>query len=181
MVITLVKGPVFELIWTKGRTYHEQQQGGTNLQHPIKGSIMIFIGCFSWACFMILQVKCFSPSYVLHEIFYGSHNITPSCSPGNHTKNIPCWALSYSLGMPVRLTRRRCSGASDGKGKNCHLVNKLGRQITSSSLQCKNIKLTLYSSTICHRCSDFLQVYEHLWSYLTNHTGIIYHQRGYIT
>ncbi|GLT73027.1 hypothetical protein SLA2020_449150 [Shorea laevis] len=55
MIITLVKGPVIELIWTKGRTYHEQQQGETNLQHSIKGAIMISIGCFGWACFMILQ------------------------------------------------------------------------------------------------------------------------------
>jgi hypothetical protein len=69
MVITLVKGPVLELIWTKGKVYQEHQQGGTNLQQSIKGSIMISIGCFGWACFMILQVKCFSPSYVLQKNF----------------------------------------------------------------------------------------------------------------
>ncbi|KAB1224030.1 hypothetical protein CJ030_MR2G004472 [Morella rubra] len=55
MVITLVKGPIIELIWTKGKTNHEQQSGGIDLQHSIKGAIMITIGCFSWACFMVLQ------------------------------------------------------------------------------------------------------------------------------
>ncbi|KAF5476007.1 hypothetical protein F2P56_007754 [Juglans regia] len=55
MVITLVKGPIIELMWTKGRSGHQQQSGGANLQHSIKGAIMITIGCFSWACFMILQ------------------------------------------------------------------------------------------------------------------------------
>ncbi|XP_041025930.1 WAT1-related protein At2g37460-like [Juglans microcarpa x Juglans regia] len=55
MVITLVKGPIIELMWTKGRSGHQQQSSGANLQHSIKGSIMITIGCCSWACFMILQ------------------------------------------------------------------------------------------------------------------------------
>ncbi|KAG6643122.1 hypothetical protein CIPAW_09G188300 [Carya illinoinensis] len=55
IVITLVKGPIIELMWTKGRSGHQQQSGGANLQHSIKGSIMITIACFSCACFMILQ------------------------------------------------------------------------------------------------------------------------------
>lgn len=57
MVITMVKGPVLELIWTKGKTNHDQQNNGTNLHHSITGAIMITIGCFSWACFVNLQVK----------------------------------------------------------------------------------------------------------------------------
>ncbi|KAM3736811.1 hypothetical protein ACB098_09G009400 [Castanea mollissima] len=55
MVITLARGPVLELIWTKGKTNHDQQNNGTNLHHSIKGAIMITIGCFSWACFVNLQ------------------------------------------------------------------------------------------------------------------------------
>ncbi|XP_041025931.1 WAT1-related protein At2g37460-like isoform X1 [Juglans microcarpa x Juglans regia] len=55
MVMTLVKGPIIELMWTKGKSGQQQQSGGTNLQHSIKGSIMITIGCCSWACFMVLQ------------------------------------------------------------------------------------------------------------------------------
>ncbi|CAN4116907.1 unnamed protein product [Withania somnifera] len=39
MIMTLVRGPIVELFWTKGTA----------------SSIMITIGCFSWAAFMILQ------------------------------------------------------------------------------------------------------------------------------
>ena len=57
MVMTLIKGPVLEPFWAHGSNAHNQQTIGSNLQHAIKGSVMILIGCFSWACFMILQVS----------------------------------------------------------------------------------------------------------------------------
>ena len=56
MVMTVVKGPVIELMWTKGTGGSKSQSGGISLAHSIKGSLMITVGCFSWACFMILQV-----------------------------------------------------------------------------------------------------------------------------
>ncbi|KAG4913327.1 hypothetical protein AAZX31_19G159600 [Glycine max] len=55
MVMTLIKGPVLDLFGTHTSNTHNQQNGGVNLQHAIKGSVMITIGCFSCACFMILQ------------------------------------------------------------------------------------------------------------------------------
>ncbi|XP_054803990.1 WAT1-related protein At2g37460-like [Prosopis cineraria] len=55
MVMTLMKGPVLELFGTHGNSSNSHYTGRANLQHAIKGSIMITIGCFSWACFMILQ------------------------------------------------------------------------------------------------------------------------------
>lgn len=55
MIMTLVRGPIVELFWTKGNASHESQSVGLNLSHAIKGSIMITIGCSSWAAFMILQ------------------------------------------------------------------------------------------------------------------------------
>ncbi|CAL0326827.1 unnamed protein product [Lupinus luteus] len=55
MVMTLLKGPILHFFGTHGNINHNQQNGGTNLQHVIKGSIMITIGCFSWAGFMVLQ------------------------------------------------------------------------------------------------------------------------------
>ncbi|CAL0310426.1 unnamed protein product [Lupinus luteus] len=55
MVMTLLKGPIVEFFGTHGNNSHNQQNGGSNLQHAIKGSIMITIGCFSWAGFMVLQ------------------------------------------------------------------------------------------------------------------------------
>lgn len=55
MLMTLLKGPVIDLIWTRASNHHQLQQGATNAQHPVKGSIMMALGCFSWACFMNFQ------------------------------------------------------------------------------------------------------------------------------
>lgn len=55
MLMTLVKGTVLELPWTKG---HDQQHSTSALtkQNPIKGALMITIGCVCWAGFVNLQV-----------------------------------------------------------------------------------------------------------------------------
>ncbi|KAL5546296.1 hypothetical protein UlMin_005983 [Ulmus minor] len=56
MVMTLFKGPILHLFWTKATAAHTgQSAGGTSLADTIKGSIMITIGCFCWAAFMNLQ------------------------------------------------------------------------------------------------------------------------------
>ncbi|XP_076952950.1 WAT1-related protein At2g37460-like [Bidens hawaiensis] len=55
MVMTLMKGPIIELFWTKERTYHEVANQGVDLRHSLKGAIMIAVGCFSWSGFMVLQ------------------------------------------------------------------------------------------------------------------------------
>lgn len=57
-VMTLMKGPVLELFWTDGRINHEAAaKNGTDLHDSIKGGLMIVVGCFSYACFVILQVS----------------------------------------------------------------------------------------------------------------------------
>ncbi|XP_022747014.1 WAT1-related protein At2g37450-like isoform X3 [Durio zibethinus] len=56
MVMTLMKGPVLELFWTKGRiNHHAAAKNGTDFHDTIKGGLMITVGCFSYACFVILQ------------------------------------------------------------------------------------------------------------------------------
>ncbi|KAI3683759.1 hypothetical protein L1987_84274 [Smallanthus sonchifolius] len=55
MLMTLVKGPILELFWTKGRSNKNVINNGVDLHHSLKGAIMITIGCFSWSCFMVLQ------------------------------------------------------------------------------------------------------------------------------
>ncbi|KAK9282896.1 hypothetical protein L1049_011121 [Liquidambar formosana] len=54
MLMTLIKGPVLEMVWNKGRNHHESASAATP-QDPVKGAIMITAGCFCWACFVILQ------------------------------------------------------------------------------------------------------------------------------
>ncbi|CAL5193947.1 unnamed protein product [Lathyrus oleraceus] len=55
MVMTLLRGPILNIFGTHGNSAEIQHSSGANLQHAIKGSIMITIGCFSCAGFMILQ------------------------------------------------------------------------------------------------------------------------------
>ncbi|EEF28049.1 conserved hypothetical protein [Ricinus communis] len=51
----MVKGAPVNLFGTKGNSHHEQGTSAINLHDSIKGALMITVGCFSWACFMILQ------------------------------------------------------------------------------------------------------------------------------
>ncbi|CAN6832054.1 unnamed protein product [Brassica oleracea] len=53
MIMTLVKGPVLDLFWTKGVS--APNTTGTDIHSAIKGAVLVTIGCFSYACFMILQ------------------------------------------------------------------------------------------------------------------------------
>jgi hypothetical protein len=62
--MTLMKGPLIEFFRIKGNAYHENGTGGIDLHSSIKGALMITVGCFSWACFMILQVSC---QHALHR------------------------------------------------------------------------------------------------------------------
>ncbi|XP_071696987.1 WAT1-related protein At2g37460-like isoform X2 [Rutidosis leptorrhynchoides] len=55
MLMTLMKGPILELFWTKGRTHHEVTNKSVDLHNSLKGAFMITVGCFSWSCFMVLQ------------------------------------------------------------------------------------------------------------------------------
>ncbi|XP_071719337.1 WAT1-related protein At2g37460-like [Rutidosis leptorrhynchoides] len=55
MLMTLVKGPMIELFWTKGKTNSNVVHNGVDLHHSLKGAFMITVGCFSWSCFMVLQ------------------------------------------------------------------------------------------------------------------------------
>jgi len=59
MLMTLVKGPLLELFWTKGRDTRNVIHNGVDLHHSLKGAIMITVGCFSWSCFMVLQVRIY--------------------------------------------------------------------------------------------------------------------------
>ncbi|KAL9429112.1 hypothetical protein AB3S75_031011 [Citrus x aurantiifolia] len=55
MVMTLIKGPILELFWTKGAENHGHGSSGTTTHNSIKGALMITAGCFSWSFFIILQ------------------------------------------------------------------------------------------------------------------------------
>ncbi|CAI9784573.1 unnamed protein product [Fraxinus pennsylvanica] len=50
MVMTVIKGPVIDLSWTKDTT-----SAHINPQNPILGAFMILTACFCWAYFHILQ------------------------------------------------------------------------------------------------------------------------------
>ncbi|KAL9267381.1 WAT1-related protein [Drosera capensis] len=56
MIMTLVTGPALKLFWTRGSTGSAAANVvDISLHEAILGSILITIGCFSWAAFVILQ------------------------------------------------------------------------------------------------------------------------------
>lgn len=67
MVMTLMKGPIlFETFGDHSQSYHSS---GTSAHHTILGSVLITIGCFSWACFVILQVSYFLPLFDTIKVY----------------------------------------------------------------------------------------------------------------
>ncbi|KAE8719093.1 WAT1-related protein [Hibiscus syriacus] len=61
MVMTLMKGPVLKLFWTKSsiNNHEATSKKGTDFHHTVKGGLMIAASCFSYACFVILQAVTF--------------------------------------------------------------------------------------------------------------------------
>ncbi|KAI4302385.1 hypothetical protein MLD38_038136 [Melastoma candidum] len=55
MLMTLVKGPVIGLPWTKATENSSQLASGIAGEDPVKGGLMIVAGCSCWASFIILQ------------------------------------------------------------------------------------------------------------------------------
>ncbi|KAI3453709.1 hypothetical protein Pfo_010372 [Paulownia fortunei] len=55
MIMTLVKGSVIGLPWTKLKTNPQFSDDGKAHQNPVKGALMITAGCFCWSIFYILQ------------------------------------------------------------------------------------------------------------------------------
>ncbi|XVE52714.1 hypothetical protein DITRI_Ditri02bG0145400 [Diplodiscus trichospermus] len=56
MIMTLVNGPMLPLPWTKVNNQHQSTNiAATTKENPLKGVLMILIGCICWACFVILQ------------------------------------------------------------------------------------------------------------------------------
>ncbi|GMI90305.1 Usually multiple acids move in and out Transporters 14 [Hibiscus trionum] len=55
MLMTLINGPMLQLPWTKSNNRPVVSTASAPEQDPIKGALMIAVGCFCWAGFVILQ------------------------------------------------------------------------------------------------------------------------------
>ncbi|KAL5558388.1 hypothetical protein UlMin_034599 [Ulmus minor] len=53
LLMTLYKGPVIELFWSKNTTNHGSSDSSG--KHWLAGTLYILIGCVAWACFFVLQ------------------------------------------------------------------------------------------------------------------------------
>nr|GMD86095.1 WAT1-related protein At2g39510-like [Ipomoea batatas] len=56
MIMTLVRGGVIGLPWTKEADHAQSASAGNGMQDPVKGAAMVAAGCCCWASFYILQV-----------------------------------------------------------------------------------------------------------------------------
>ncbi|KAK8593295.1 hypothetical protein V6N13_043100 [Hibiscus sabdariffa] len=53
MLLTFMNGPKLKLPWTSSN--HHQISSYPATQHPLQGALMITLGCFCWASFIVLQ------------------------------------------------------------------------------------------------------------------------------
>ncbi|KAK4855005.1 hypothetical protein QYF36_003155 [Acer negundo] len=58
VLMTFIKGPILDLPWTESEDFTEETgTSSSSVQNPIKGAIMIIIGCICCAGFIILQAN----------------------------------------------------------------------------------------------------------------------------
>ncbi|KAF9599353.1 hypothetical protein IFM89_036810, partial [Coptis chinensis] len=55
MLMTLYKGPIMELVWSKHVNSHDTPNSGTSDKDWVKGSILLIIATLAWAALFILQ------------------------------------------------------------------------------------------------------------------------------
>ncbi|XP_042021669.1 WAT1-related protein At2g39510-like isoform X1 [Salvia splendens] len=68
MIMTIVKGSIIELPWTKGNTNSTSIAQDNDPQQFIKGAMMIGAACVCWSFFYILQVYIDISSIIFHFI-----------------------------------------------------------------------------------------------------------------
>ncbi|EOY16251.1 Nodulin MtN21 /EamA-like transporter family protein isoform 2, partial [Theobroma cacao] len=54
LLMTLYKGPVIDLIWSR-KASHQGSTGDSSDKHWIPGTLLILVGCVAWSCFYVLQ------------------------------------------------------------------------------------------------------------------------------
>ncbi|XVE55359.1 hypothetical protein DITRI_Ditri03aG0152300 [Diplodiscus trichospermus] len=54
LLMTLYKGPVIDLIWSR-KTIHYGSSSESSDKHWIPGTLLVFLGCVAWSCFYALQ------------------------------------------------------------------------------------------------------------------------------
>lgn len=61
LLMTLYKGPVIDLIWSRHTSQHGSS-GDSSDKHWISGTLLILVGCVAWSCFYVLQVSSYMSS-----------------------------------------------------------------------------------------------------------------------
>lgn len=72
MVMTLYKGPIMEMVWTKHIHPHKSVAPDTTDKDWFKGSIFVIIATLAWAFLFVLQVP-YLPTYLPTHQYY-THN-----------------------------------------------------------------------------------------------------------
>lgn len=55
MIMTLLKGPLIQLAWTKHKS-GPVEDSMTSIQNPVAGALLVGTGCVCWSLFYNLQV-----------------------------------------------------------------------------------------------------------------------------
>ncbi|KAL5059870.1 hypothetical protein RYX36_031474 [Vicia faba] len=151
MVMTLLRGPILNIFGTHGNSA-QIQHNGTNLQHAIKGSIMITIGCFSCACFMILQVSFHLKNQMIFICFLLHLYLPMKSGHTEHNSNtdtvigavviiiglyLVVWGKSKDYDPPNSIVKDEALAVKESTEKNDKMENPNHEIITSSNFVAK--------------------------------------------
>lgn len=107
MVMTLYKGPILEMVWSRGTNHGAPKSTDLVKKDWVRGSLMITFGSFCWSCFIILQV-----SYLYSQTqsfkWIGSYLRSNKkklkrkfgSNPHTHTHRLPSRSVSQDHIMP---------------------------------------------------------------------------------
>ncbi|KAF8021979.1 hypothetical protein BT93_G2189 [Corymbia citriodora subsp. variegata] len=183
MIMTLVKGPVLDLPWTKLASAHVDSNGV--VQKPIEGALMIATGCFCWASFVILQaitLKSYPAELTLSALICATGTFLGAVFAfAMERSNFAAWSLQFDVRLlAVVYSGIVCSGAGyyiqgvvmQIKGpvfvtafNPLHMVSS---QLPSNSLPSKqSSSIVLVNGIITHGSSQSLHsVFPGLWEHL---------------
>lgn len=168
--MTLVKGSVIALPWTKLKPDSPFLDDGKAHQNPLKGALMIAAACFCWSIFYILQVSplsFISFKDVLFILFYFSLNFFikifwyDQITIGNHVEVIPSRTFPDRSDMHDRSVARVCADSCCWEGQLRDLVYRMGHQTSSFCLCCKmtmimmicfSIDMILFLEILTRKC-----------------------------
>lgn len=146
MLMTLYKGPIVEMVWSKHARSSTSNSTATHDKDWVKGSILVILATLAWSALFIIQVKLLSrqepntPFFLpLLNTCYSWRLLNSSWSKRMYFSENYAQALlssvSYNIDMLCGNSSIHCSHSSNGAQSVC-LAYWLGHEPSSCGLCC---------------------------------------------